>query len=79
MNINGVILTDKAIEQLRIFQDEENDLLRGNINFLTGIVELISNDMPSSDSDAKRNLIFISGLFAICNQFKCLFAKDEGD
>jgi hypothetical protein len=79
MNIDGVILSPEALEQLHKFQEEDNSLLNGQIKTLTEVVKFIVNEsLCSSNNKERETLATISALFCLCDELKNLFAK-EGD
>jgi hypothetical protein len=82
MNVNGAILTGKAIEQLKRMQDEDNSLLRCNIRVLHQAVRHIIGDTAmSAASEINKNsrpvLILADALFCICDAFENLYAVEN--
>jgi hypothetical protein len=79
-NINGVILTDKAIDQLKRLQDENNGLLKSNIKMIHDMAKHVVNESvwsASDDGKARSVLILTSGLYSICDAFENLCATSE--
>jgi hypothetical protein len=80
VNINGVVLTEKAIARLCCMQAEDNGLLKSMIKDLTAVARLLSMEWPSTNVEAQKSLYIISGMFAICDHLESLFAaQQEGD
>ena len=77
MNIDGVILSEKAISQLLSMQAEDNSLLRSSIKDLTSIAKMISTEYVSDDVKAKKSLSVIAGVFFLCEQLEALFAIEQ--
>ena len=76
MNINGIILTEKAQETLLRFQAENNCSLKCAIKDINNISKKIAIE-GSIREDSGYTLADIAFLFTLCNDLEDLFAVEE--
>jgi hypothetical protein len=77
MNIDGIILTEKAREALLRMQDEDNCLLKSNIKDLTLLAKKISIEESMNEGREKEAISEIAYLFSLCDFLQSLFAYEE--
>jgi hypothetical protein len=83
MNVNGAILTGKAIEQLKDLQEDENSMLEYYLKNLHNAVKWILNESKEFRTEpgkAEKAMNLIGVLYAICDIFEYLYAvENESD
>lgn len=77
--INGISLTQNAIQTLLSLQAEDNGLLRSNIKDLTLIVKRMTIEESFNTDNAKRALSDIAFLFSLCDIFESLISHEEDE
>jgi hypothetical protein len=79
MNIDGVIISPKAMEQLRSFQDEDNVLLKSHIKDLYNVAKFITHEsvFSSVKEEKPKALLIVESLFNLCESLENLFTTEE--